>query len=370
MLDYLKSYWTLRWTQQPQYHPLPPNITRTYTKTPAGDIELLISEPTTLDPTATPIFFVHGGNGHASVWLEWMTHLSQTYHARTYAYSLRNHGASFSVPYLRMVWLTSLDDLAADLTHSLAHATCLENGTAPIIVAHSSGGGLAQYILSNSLTRARGLVLVGAVPHFGNVQVYSNWFTRIDRWFMLRNFAHFCHPNSGLNTDSLVHNAFFGSAFPRSRVPEFRSWMANYECMWWPYSMGGTGWNIRKMRWLDPLAILKSVVRWKGGDKVAVMIGTEDFMMGGTEERMAAEFREAIWRLRREKKVDDDGGDAGGGPLEGKGTVVAQAVDRYVTEETHGGVRLVRVEGAGHHTQNDVQWREACEALRRFAEQV
>ena len=168
MLDYLKSYWTLRWTQQPQYHPLPPNITRSFVKTPAGDIELLTAEPVTRDPSAAPIFFVHGGNGHASVWLEWMTHLSETYGARTYAYSVRNHGASFAVPYLRMVWFTSLDDLADDLTASIKEATARE-GQEPLVVAHSSGGGLSQYIISNGRVKVRGLSLVGAVPHFGNV---------------------------------------------------------------------------------------------------------------------------------------------------------------------------------------------------------
>jgi pimeloyl-ACP methyl ester carboxylesterase len=168
MLDYLKSYWTLRWTQQRQYYPLPSNITRSFVKTPAGDIELLTAEPAKINPEAAPIFFVHGGNGHASVWLEWMMHLSQTYGARTYAYSLRNHGASFSVSYLRMVWFTSLDDLADDLTASIQAATEKE-GRAPIVVAHSSGGGLAQYIISKGRVQVRALSLVGAVPHFGNV---------------------------------------------------------------------------------------------------------------------------------------------------------------------------------------------------------
>ena len=45
-------------------------------------------------------------------------------------------------------------------------------------------------------------------------------------------------------------------------------------------------------------------------------------------------------------------------------------MDHYVTEEWQGRVRLVQVKNAGHHTQNDVQWEEAAEALRRLAEQV
>lgn len=171
MLDAIMSYWTLRWTQQPRFHPLPSNITRQFVKTPAGDIELLIAEPRSRDPEEAPIFFVHGGNGHAAVWLEWMTHLSETYGARTYAYSLRYHGASFPVPYLRMVWGTSLDDLAGDLVAAVKEAQERE-GQELVLVAHSSGGGLSQYVLSKGLVRARGLALVGAVPHFGNVSSF------------------------------------------------------------------------------------------------------------------------------------------------------------------------------------------------------
>ena len=107
-------------------------------------------------------------HANASFRLEWMTHLSQTYGGRTYAFSLRNHGASFPVPYFRMVWLTSFDDLASDLAISIKEATSRE-GQEPLVVAHSSGGGLSQYIISQGLVTVRGLGLVGAVPHFGNV---------------------------------------------------------------------------------------------------------------------------------------------------------------------------------------------------------
>ena len=179
---------------------------------------------------------------------------------------------------------------------------------------------------------------------------------------MLRNYAHFCHPNSGLNTDRLVHNAFFGHEYPISKVSEFRKWMSNYECMWWPMSMAGSGWSLKSRTWLRPVDILRNVVDWTGDeDKVVVMVGTEDRMMGGTERRMVEEFQAGIRTLQAERKI--------GTSVELEKKVVEKA-DRYVTEERLGGVRLVEVLNAGHHTQNDVQWREACEALRRFAEQV
>ena len=100
--------------------------------------------------------------------LEWMTCLSDHYGARTYAYSLRNHGASFAVPYFQMVWRTSFDDLASDLMAAINETQQREKQEL-VFVAHSSGGGLSQYVLSEGLVNARALALVGAVPHFGNV---------------------------------------------------------------------------------------------------------------------------------------------------------------------------------------------------------
>lgn len=179
---------------------------------------------------------------------------------------------------------------------------------------------------------------------------------------MIRNFAHFCHPNSGLNNDKLVRNAFFGPEYLVEKVPEFRRWMSNYECMWWPYSMGGRGFGITSRVWLTPADILRNVTHWSGHeDKVMVMIGTEDVMMGGTEGRMVSEFQDAIQGLQQEKKIEL------AVQLEKK---TVQKMDQYVAEERQGGVRLVEVKNAGHHIQNDAQWREACDSLRRFAEQI
>ena len=190
-----------------------------------------------------------------------------------------------------------------------------------------------------------------------------NWFSRIDPWFSLRNAFHCFHPNSALATDTLVKNAFFGPEYPVSKTGEFRRWMSHYECMWWPLGMAGSGWGIQGRVWLAPTDILKNVVNWHGSqDKVMVMVGSYDLMMGGTEERMATEYRDAISQLQHEKKLDST--------MDSDGQHVHETMDKYVTEDRQGGVRLVRVKNAGHHTQNDVQWKEAAEALRRFAEQV
>jgi pimeloyl-ACP methyl ester carboxylesterase len=359
-MEVIHSFFGLRWSQQPKFHPLPAHILREFVKTPNGQLELLASKSRCRDKASKPpIFFVHGGEGHASVWLDWMTHLSTCYNGNTYAYSLRCHGASHVVPYFQMTWKTSLDDLASDLAACVWQVVHWEDQE-PIVVAHSSGGGLAQFSLSNGLFKARALMLVGAVPHWGNMDVYWNWFRRIDPWFSIRMIFHLYHPNSPLSSPKLVHNAFFGPEYPLSKVPEFMRWMSNYEAMWWPFGMAGQGWSLTYRTWLEPVKILKNITHWdRTSDKVAVMIGTQDKMMRGTEGRMVKEYREGMTQIYTNLGVDAEGALTHSSLIRGP-----------IREHQSLGVRLIEVENAGHHTQNDVQWEEAAEAVRRFADQV
>lgn len=170
MLDAIASLFTLRWTQHSKVRPLPSTVTRTYVPTPGGDLELLYSKSKRADPNVAPLFFIHGGCGHASVWLEWMTYLHEAgYGGALYSYSARNHGASYAVPYFRMVYRTSLDDMADDLKSCLDAVRELEGGQNAVLVSHSSGGGLVQYALANGKINCRALCLLDAVPHFGNL---------------------------------------------------------------------------------------------------------------------------------------------------------------------------------------------------------
>jgi pimeloyl-ACP methyl ester carboxylesterase len=362
-MDAIRTLFTLQWTQQPKFHPLPDTISRSWVHTRNGDLELLVASPASSSSrtTSAPVIFIHGGAGHAAVWLEWMAYLTTCYSAATYAFSIRCHGASYAVPYLKMTWGTSLDDLASDLEACIEEVRKRE-GVWPIIVAHSSGGGLTQYALHKGLVKARALVLVGSVPHWGNMQVYWNWFRRIDPWFGPRALFHLYHPNSPLSTPRLVYNAFFGTDYSIRNVPEFMKWMSNYEAMYWPLGMAGKGWGLSNRSWLRPMDILRNLELESGGDKVAVIIGSEDKMMQGTQERIVREYRQGIQQLRESKKADVE--------LE-EGTVgKSLQISKVILEGAGGGVRLVEVEGAGHHTQNDVQWKETVEALRRFCEQA
>lgn len=172
MLDAIYSLFTLRWRQKPQIRPLPSHITRTLVPSPSGDLELLECAPPQPDPEVPPIFFLHGGYGSAGVWIEWMTYLHEAgYKGTTYAYSARNHGASYSVPYFRMVYQTPFEEIVSDFRKCLDFATKSQRANGHnedfILVGHSSGGGVSQYALSKGLVRCRALCLVGAIPHFG-----------------------------------------------------------------------------------------------------------------------------------------------------------------------------------------------------------
>ena len=366
MLNSLQSLWTLRWRQQPpQYRPLPPHIERTFVPTPSGDLELLISRPKQFNTSPSrvrqpPVLFVHGGFGSAGVWLEWMTYLHESgYNGILYACSLRNHGASYSVPFWKMVWQTPLEACATDLLACLKHAKA-DAGEDLVLIGHSSGGGLSQYVLSKGECQARALCLVDAIPHFGSFDVYWNWFKQ-DPWFPMRSWLHLQHPTSPLSSVSLVHGAFFGSRYPRSRVPEFMRWMPAYESMRWPMGMTGNfgDWWRGRCTWLEPRSILKSIARppnERNLDRVCIVVGSEDMMMDlGMCRRQAAEYREANSEAERETE-----------PLSVSYRRGNDEMIDGVRIEKNQGVRLVVVEGAGHHSQNDVQCESGAEALRQW----
>ncbi|KAJ9650448.1 hypothetical protein H2198_010241 [Neophaeococcomyces mojaviensis] len=390
LVDSLISLFTLQWTQsEPKLRPLPPHIKRTFVSTPGGDIELLICEPAHAADTATqkqpPVFFAHGGYGSAGVWLDWMTYLrNRNYSGTLYAYSVRNHGASYSLPYWRMVFQTPFEDPQSDMMACLDYVAQQQKQSSatsarpPILVGHSSGGGLSQVLLSGASlnpalrTKASGLCLVDAIPSYGSYDIYWNWLKQ-DPWFPLRSMLHLQHPTSPLSTDRLVHGAFFGHRFPLSATADFRQWMPAYETMGWPIGMVGNNfWQWARggqNTWLSCRDIVPNISRAEemrdGKDKVCVIVGTEDMMYRPVMwERQAKEYREALAQLSREEKGET-----------APATSAEKEADKPIPEVTvssSGGVRVVLVEAAGHHVMNEVDELKygAAEAFLRWANQV
>ncbi|KAF2209078.1 hypothetical protein CERZMDRAFT_48072 [Cercospora zeae-maydis SCOH1-5] len=362
----LQTLGHLRWsTQAPQIRPLPSHIKREFVQTESGDLELLVCDPKAGQAAKSGVFFVHGGYGSAGVWLEWMNYLYENnYPGRLYAYSARNHGASFAVSYLDMVFRTPLDAIASDLTACVDWAEKDNEGGKLVLVGHSSGGGLSQYCLANGLITAHALCLVGAVPHFGMLDMYWGWFKH-DPFFPLRSMLHLGHPTSPLGTPDLVHGAFFGSAYPPHDVPDFMQWMPCYESMGWPVAMFGSfgRWLLGRNTWLGVSYILRKTELSRNAferDAVCVMVGLQDMLLDmKVIRRVATEYREGLKKMRESQGASVDAG------LPGELADVSGAIS-----ESKDGVRVVLIEGAGHHVQNDVQAGIAAEALLSWLKQV
>ena len=98
-----------------------------------------------------------------------------------YAMSLRGHGESWNPGFWRMTWGTGLKDLAQDVRCVWESVLLREEKrrrldskeseetipAMPVLIGHSSGGGLAQYVLSEGVVQAEALVLCAAIPGFG-----------------------------------------------------------------------------------------------------------------------------------------------------------------------------------------------------------
>ena len=204
----LISLFSLRWTLPSQPHSqltLPNSIKRTLISTPSGPLELLSAIPSsspTRPITRPTLFFLHGGFGSASVWIPWLQFFQSQGYA-CYALSLRGHGESWVPSFWRMTWGTTFAELADDAVRGWEEVRRLERERVgrdgreqvlPVLVGHSSGGGMGQFLLSEGMVRASGLVLCAAVPGQGSLGVYWNWF-KLDPWFPFRNWL-VCSPSS------------------------------------------------------------------------------------------------------------------------------------------------------------------------------
>ncbi|TQN69474.1 Lariat debranching enzyme [Colletotrichum shisoi] len=290
LFDFKLTYQWLYWTAPTGEPPAAPEgLTRHWVETPSGQIEVLSNQGA--DPTTTkpPIFFVHGGMGSAWVWTEYMQYFAE-HGIPCYAVSLRGHGNSWHPSYMGMVYLTTRQNLADDAIAAIKWVQ-ERQGSEVLLVGHSSGGGLAQGILS------------------ANYGVYANW-VMFDPWFAIRMLFHGRHPNSPLSNPFLVKQAFFGDQMPDSAVLKFQKHVNRYESFLWPISM---------MRpFTTAASIAESISGWGSSERIMVMAGTQDKMMThDVMSKLAALYRTAFAELVGSKKLDAKVNDVE--PLSGEG---------------------------------------------------
>ncbi|KAJ0158917.1 hypothetical protein CTA2_10645 [Colletotrichum tanaceti] len=351
LFDFKLTYQWLYWTAPTDEPPAAPEgLTRYWVETPSGKIEVLSNQGANPTTTKTPIFFVHGGMGSAWVWTEYMQYFAK-HGIPCYAVSLRGHGNSWHPSYMRMVYLTTRQNLSDDAIAAIKWVQ-ERQGSEVLLVGHSSGGGLAQGILSAKQAHVKGLALLGAVPGFGSYGVYANW-AMFDPWFAIRMIFHGWHPNSPLSHPFLVKQAFFGDQMSDSAVLKFQKHVNRYESFLWPISM---------MRpFTTAASIVNSIGGWGGGsgERIMVMTGTQDKMMThGVMSKLAVFYRTALAELVGSKKLDAKVDEVK--PLSGEGG----------NDDEGSGVRLAWVPGAGHHLQNDIMWEVGAKKLLGFHEQL
>lgn len=125
-----------------------------------GPLELLTALPSSPDNAIPPVLFLHGAYCSASCYKAFLPFFASCGIA-TYALSLRGHGASWKPSWFKLMFLTTLDRFPDDVECTIAHLK-ERRGKVPVLVGHSFGGGILQYLLCSKAIHAPGLVLIAA----------------------------------------------------------------------------------------------------------------------------------------------------------------------------------------------------------------
>ncbi|KAF2671827.1 alpha/beta-hydrolase [Microthyrium microscopicum] len=141
-----------------------------------GKLELRTALPATGQRhEELPVLFIHGTQCAASCYSTFLSPFAkQGYPA--YALSLRNHGKSDKISWFSSMFLTTIDSFCDDVEVAIEYIKSQHNGQAPVLVAHSFGGGIIQYMLSTRQVRAPALVLLASLPLTGGAwELMANW---------------------------------------------------------------------------------------------------------------------------------------------------------------------------------------------------
>lgn len=221
-----------------------------------------------------------------------------------------------------------LKDLSRDLQAALDYIF-LEDTSAPdpVLVAHSWGGGLAQYTIANSNpddgdNLVSGLVLLASIPPSGMHRALVAWM-RHDPWYIPRAIWDMGDIRSLLSTPPLVRRAFFGTHTPRTVVQEFFNFYMNHE---------------ETVSWMRDM-MFRYV---KPRDVTAKVPGGRVFCMGGDRDALITP-----------DIVRDTAGEYGVGMVYVRPSGVFSFVFLFLTHFA----------SPGHHMQNDVSWKEAADVV-------
>ncbi|KAL6710258.1 hypothetical protein ACN47E_009204 [Coniothyrium glycines] len=350
--------WRAPTPNPPSGAPLPIGIERFHVQTPSGPLELLSAAPSDPNSSKPPLFFAHGGFGCASVWLNYMLFFSQRGYA-CYAISYRGHGNSW-YPGFWQLYFTTRGAIGEDLVAGIKEAERLESKrrdsgeiTRVVLISHSAGGALSQYVLSRGLVQVQGFCMFAAVPGFGSWSCYTFWLPTAAIHFYYR----FFHSRYLLVTTKQIRDAFFSPSTPTWTVKELERLLSPYESMCWP------------MQALSPFVtgpdVIQQITGWtprksgttkSGSSGIAprflVLAAEQDVLCKPTvlldaAQRYRAAFRECL-RLR---KLDGVSG-------------------QNASPEDEDGVAFREVKGVAHHLQNHIEWQKGAEVVLGWAEDL
>ncbi|KAH7130404.1 Alpha/Beta hydrolase protein [Dendryphion nanum] len=345
----------------PKPSPPPTGLTRTYVTTASGPLELLSALPSQLDHSKPPLFFAHGGFGCAEVWTSYMQYFASKGYA-CYSMSYRGHGNSW-YPGLWRMYFTPRNTVGDDLVAGIKYVEELEKArrggnvedAKVVLIAHSAGGALSQYILSRGLVKVQGFCMLAAVPGFGSWKVYRFWALTALIHFPYRLY----HPRYVLATTQQVHDAFFTPSTPISVVRSLERLLSPYESMLWPIQA--------LFRFVTGPDVLSSITRWgvpkptSSNTKISpessnsvnsrflVLAAEHDVLCTpAILEDVAQRYRAAFRELVSNKKID--------------------GVSKDDLRGNENGVSFRVVPGLGHHLQNHVEWENGAKVILEWVD--
>lgn len=158
---------------------------------------------------------------------------------------------------------------------------------------------------------------------------------------------HLGHPNSPLSHPALTRRVFFSDALSDQYVHNFQTHTNAYESLLWPMGMVRPFVNARN--------VVQHIAGWGKGQRILVLAGGGDKLMTlGVMRQLATFYRRAFRTLVSEKKLEADN------------SIVVPPEGEEGLDNAGDGVRLDIVPGAGHHLQNDAQWKVGAKKLLDF----